>query len=161
MSRITRPEEHFPFHRPLDALVTRREYLRLLVLSSFGLLVGTIGVALSGSLRRQVSHAPQRIASIGDVAENSALNFRYPDANSPAILIHLPGGRLVAYSQRCTHLSCAVFFDPHSVRLVCPCHEGFFSPADGHVLAGPPPRPLPEVELRIVDGEILAVGVQP
>ena len=161
MTRSTRPGEQFPFHRPLDALVTRREYLRLLVLSSFGLLVGTVGVALNGALRREVPYATQRIASTGDVAENSSLNFRYPDANSPAILVHLPGGRLVAYNQRCTHLSCAVYFDPVTTRLVCPCHEGFFDPSSGHVLAGPPPRPLPTVELRIEQGEIYAVGVRP
>ena len=160
MTRINRPREQFPFHRPLDALVTRREYLRLLVLSSFGLLVGTVGVALNGALRREPSYATQRIASTSDVDENFALNFRYPDANSPAILIHLPGGRLVAYSQRCTHLTCAVFYDPATTRLVCPCHEGFFDPADGHVLAGPPPRPLPEIELRIEQEEIYAVGVR-
>src|SRR3990172_1795967 len=94
------PEESFPFQRPLDALVTRREYLRLLVLTSFGLLVGTVGVALNGAIRRKSSYSEQRIASATDLAEDGALNFRYPDANSPAILIHLPGGQFVAYSQR-------------------------------------------------------------
>lgn len=161
MTRLTRPDEQFPFHRPLDALVTRREYLRLLVLTSFGLLVGTIGVALNGTLRREASFPAQRVASTGDLAAGSSLSFRYPDANSPAILVHLSEGRFVAYNQRCTHLSCAVYFDPITTRLVCPCHEGFFEPSDGHVLAGPPPRPLPTVELRVKEGEIYAVGVRP
>ena len=46
------------------------------------------------------------------------------------MLLHLPGGRFVAYSQKCTHLSCAVYFQPERERLYCPCHEGVFDVAD-------------------------------
>ena len=44
------------------------------------------------------------------------------------MLLHLPGGRFVAYSQKCTHLSCAVYYQPERERLYCPCHEGVFDP---------------------------------
>ena len=57
------------------------------------------------------------------------------------------GGALVAYSSVCTHLSCTVLWNGPAARIDCPCHDGRFDPLDGRVLAGPPPRPLPKIEL--------------
>jgi len=74
------------------------------------------------------------------------------------VLLHLPGGQFAAYSQKCTHLSCAVFYQPEEERLYCPCHEGIFSPASGDPIAGPPRRRLPRILLRR-DGDVIsAVG---
>ena len=64
-----------------------------------------------------------------------------------------------AYSQKCTHLSCAVYYAKEQNRLECPCHQGFFSVTDGSVIQGPPQRPLPRVTLAINDGRIQATGV--
>jgi len=65
----------------------------------------------------------------------------------------------VAYSQKCTHLSCAVYPSTDGKRLECPCHEGYFSVEDGRVLQGPPPRPLPRVAVERRGGTVWAVGV--
>src|SRR4029453_10948424 len=72
--------------------------------------------------------------------------------------IRLPDGRLVGWSAVCTHLSCAVLWREDDNLLECPCHDGVFDPATGEVVAGPPPRPLPPVELREENGGIWAVG---
>jgi Rieske Fe-S protein len=64
----------------------------------------------------------------------------------------------VAFSGKCTHLSCAVYWSKERGRLLCPCHEGVFHPETGDVLAGPPPRPLPKIELREENGTIYAVS---
>ncbi|WP_447385159.1 QcrA and Rieske domain-containing protein, partial [Streptococcus pseudopneumoniae] len=45
-------------------------------------------------------------------------------------------------------------------RLECPCHEGYFSIEDGHVVQGPPPRPLPQVTLEVQDGNLVATGMK-
>ena len=66
----------------------------------------------------------------------------------------------VAYSQKCTHLSCAVFYTRERNRLECPCHQGYFSIADGAVLQGPPQRPLPRVVMEIEGGQLFAVGME-
>lgn len=153
-------EQDFPYQRTLDKLVTRREYLHLLTLTSLGLFLGTVGVALGALRGRRRDFPAQRVASVGEVAEGAALNFSYPTADDPAILVHLPGGRFVAYGQRCTHLACAVFWEPRAGVLACPCHEGFFDVQTGLVIAGPPPRPLPRIELRSEGGVLYAVGVQ-
>ena len=78
---------------------------------------------------------------------------------APCLLVRVDESRYVAYSQKCTHLSCAVIYAARTKRLECPCHEGYFSIDDGHVLQGPPPRPLPKVELEIRDGEVWATGI--
>ncbi len=145
----------FPYQRDLDNYVTRRDYLRLLVLTSFGLFLGTTAIAVAAQLPRRMA-PPQRIAAVDEVPEGEALQFHYPTADDPAILIHLPGGGFVAYSQLCTHLACAVIWEPQRRVLDCPCHEGLFDAATGGVLAGPPPRPLPRIPLRVQDGAIYA-----
>ncbi|MBI2864186.1 MAG: Rieske 2Fe-2S domain-containing protein [Chloroflexi bacterium] len=147
----------FPFQRAADGLVTRREYLKLLALTSFGLFLGNLGVAAAALFRREKPEPRIMVASVRDVPEGRSLNFDYPTADDPAILVHLPGGRFVAYSQKCTHLACAVYLDRKTGRLHCPCHDGFFDVETGQVLAGPPPRPLPGIELSVESGDIYAL----
>jgi Rieske Fe-S protein len=67
--------------------------------------------------------------------------------------------QILAYSQLCTHLSCAVIPEMAAGVLRCPCHEGFFDMATGRNIAGPPPRPLPRIRLQIENGEVWATGV--
>ena len=76
-------------------------------------------------------------------------------------MVRKPDGALVAYSQKCTHLSCAVVYSRENNQLECPCHEGFFSIDTGRVLAGPPPRPLPQIRLLERGGQVFAAGVSP
>jgi len=66
----------------------------------------------------------------------------------------------VAYSQKCTHLSCAVIPQPEEGVLHCPCHEGYFDLRSGRPIAGPPNRPLPRIHLDVRDGAIFATGVE-
>jgi Rieske Fe-S protein len=77
-------------------------------------------------------------------------------SNEQGILINLPGHGLVAYSDVCTHLSCAVLYQGNG-KLHCPCHEGLFDATTGDVLAGPPTRPLPLIQLARQNGIIYAV----
>jgi Rieske Fe-S protein len=85
--------------------------------------------------------------------------FGYPNADEPCLLLRPGADTFVAFAQKCTHLGCPVLYEPREGRLQCPCHAGFFSAADGRVLAGPPPRPLPRVVLERRGREIWAVGM--
>lgn len=126
-----------------DAPVTRRDYLRILVTVSGGLLAGSIAVATGLFPRnRRGPVAPRRIASA--IPRGTAVAFD-DVKGEPAMAIRLPSGALVAYSSVCTHLSCAVLWQRNEGRLRCPCHDGEFDPRTGAVLAGPPPRPLPRM----------------
>src|SRR5262245_19482192 len=102
----------------------------------------------------------KRIAAEGDVPAGGVLEFRYPTEDDPCLLIRLPGGRLVAYGQQCSHLSCTVIPEPERGLLRCPCHNGYFELGEGRPVAGPPRRPLPRITLAVREGVIYATGVE-
>lgn len=52
-----------------------------------------------------------------------------------------------ALSTVCTHLGCRVHFVAERSIFYCPCHAGVFD-AEGGVVSGPPPRPLPSYEVE-------------
>lgn len=104
--------------------------------------------------------APVRaIAQTGEIPVRGYKIFQYPTDTAPCILVRTTETEYVAYSRICTHNSCPVFWHPEDNAFLCPCHQGAFSVTNGAVLRGPPPRPLPEVKLRIRGNEILAVGM--
>lgn len=151
----------FPLEQAEEEHVSRREFAKFLVLTSFGLFIGNCWVAIKQWFRSEPSGWPKLlIASMADLGIGEMKQFRYPDEKSPAILIRLSEKEVVAYAQKCTHLSCAVYWEPQEGRIVCPCHHGFFDARDGHVLAGPPPRPLARISLSIEDGRAFATGWQ-
>jgi Rieske Fe-S protein len=140
-----------------DAPITRRDYLRMLVTISGGLLAGTAAVAF-GVFRRRDGDAAEVLVARA-MAPGGSVRFDYPTDEDPAIAMRLADGALVAYSSVCTHLSCTVLWNRDEERLDCPCHDGTFDAFDGRVLTGPPPRPLPRIELVERPDGIYAVGV--
>src|SRR5512146_849425 len=149
--------EEFPYHWRADDLVTRRDTLRFLVAGSGALFVATSALAAIGSLRTSPNEQAVAVARVGELAENEWRVFNFPDQYAQGILVNLPEKGLVAYSDVCTHLSCAVLYQPGERKFHCPCHEGFFDAFTGDVLAGPPTRPLPIIELRTSGGIVYAV----
>jgi Rieske Fe-S protein len=139
--------------------VTRREFARYLVLASAGFAAASVGVAVWTSLQPINRGAPRAIVAARDLPLGETFLFRYPTELDPAILVHLPGGELRAFSQKCTHLGCVVFFRRDREDLLCPCHDGVFDARSGLVLAGPPQRPLARIAVeRRTDGMIWALG---
>lgn len=53
-----------------------------------------------------------------------------------------------ALSAVCTHLGCVTRYRPDDRIIACPCHGSRFS-LEGEVLAGPAPRSLPWLELKL------------
>ncbi len=151
----------FPYPWSEDEVVTRRDTLRFLLAGSGALFLGTGVLAIVGNLPSGAQFKAVPVVRLGELAENEWRVFDFPDQYAQGILINLPGKGLVAYSDVCTHLSCAVTYQGASKQLYCPCHEGFFDAATGEVLAGPPTRPLPLIELAVQDGIIYAVKVVP
>lgn len=79
-----------------------------------------------------------------------------PMGNKPVIVINTDQG-LKAFSAICTHLGCIVYWDGERRIIQCPCHDGRFNPITGAVVLGPPPSPLPPVEVY-VDGADIYLG---
>ena len=93
--------------------------------------------------------------------EGEAFYFRYPEGEERGVLLHLPEQGFVAYSQKCTHLACAVYSQPEHSRLFCPCHDGVFDPSTGDAIAGPPQRPLARIRLEMRGDTIYALEEEP
>jgi nitrite reductase/ring-hydroxylating ferredoxin subunit len=158
---IKRWRDEFPYHWDTDDLVSRRELLQLAVYASGALFLGTAVLAVLGLMRRAATTPALPIARTEEIPEGQAVYFHYPAQDDQAMLLHLPGGRFVAYSQKCTHLSCAVYYQPERARLFCPCHEGVYDPETGEPVAGPPQRRLPRIALRRDGSQIYAVSEAP
>jgi len=153
-------EQDFPIDWEEDQYVSRREFFKFMTLASGGLALGSTALAAWAAIPRNERQFDRAmIASTTDVPVGGSLQFSYPRPNDLCILMQPKPGDFVAYSRRCTHLSCPVEYQPDHRRLYCPCHNGAFALDDGHVLQGPPPRPLPRIELDVVGGQIFATGV--
>jgi quinol---cytochrome c reductase iron-sulfur subunit, bacillus type len=64
------------------------------------------------------------------------------------------GDKFKAYNGHCTHLGCGFIYDKERKTFICPCHRGQFDVKTGAVLAGPPPRPLDELEVQVKDSAV-------
>lgn len=165
-ARVSLPQwrEDFPVRWEDDHYVTRRELAKFLTLGSALLVGANAAVAIAGRTRSQAVYAPKRVASASAVGPGESLLFRYPSDEDPCILVRTKRGSLAAFSQVCTHLSCAVIYRAADDHLYCPCHEGLFdcegASGGARPIAGPPERPLPRIALETRGDDVFAVGVE-
>jgi nitrite reductase/ring-hydroxylating ferredoxin subunit len=152
--------DEFSIHAADERYVTRRQFAKFLTLASLGMFVGNLWILLRAWFGKRPSYPTIRVASLSEIPMGGVKLFHYPTPQEQCILIRLSADGYVAYSQKCTHLSCAVYYAPERQRLECPCHEGYFSVRDGSVLQGPPPRPLPRVVLEKLGKDLFATGIE-
>ena len=151
-------QRDFPIEWEGDHYVSRREIVKFLALGSALLAVANWLTVFGKRLVRRDSNAVQLLGPAKDLEQNGYMLFRYPTAESPCIAIRTPEKKFVAYSQVCTHLSCAVVYDKTENQIVCPCHRGIFDVNQGTPVAGPPTRALPRVKLELRDDQFYATG---
>ena len=153
--------QDFPIDSPQDHYVERRDFMKFLVLTSLAFTVGQFWIAGQNWWRARRGLPPRRaVASLDAVPVGESLVFTYPGPEDTCVLVRLGERLVVAYSQKCTHLSCAVVPKPELGVLHCPCHDGVFDLRSGQVIAGPPNRPLPRIVVEIRGKDIYATGVE-
>ena len=153
--------QDFPIDWPQDQYVERRDFMKFMVLTSAAFALGQLWIGLQNWWRKHTGVLPiTRVASVDELAVGGALVFAYPNAHDPCLLVRLSAAEFVAFSQKCTHLSCAVIPRPDEQVFFCPCHEGRFDLRTGVPVAGPPRRPLPRIVLDIRGRDIYATGVE-
>lgn len=76
--------------------------------------------------------------------------FNHPKYGSSILFNY--NGSWHAFSAICTHAGCNVSFDGSSI--FCPCHSGYFSPSNGAVTGGPPPSPLSQYGVKIINNNL-------
>ena len=153
--------EQFPIDWPTDDFRSRRDFTKLLGLTSLAFVAGQIWIAFLAFRRRAARPlAVLQVASREEIPVGGSKVFDYPRAGATCVLTRIAADRFVAYGQKCTHLSCPVIPKPAENCLQCPCHDGVFDLATGHPLSGPPRRPLPRLQLEVRDEGVFAVGVE-
>lgn len=95
-------------------------------------------------------------AARGGGAENVEIDGADAMAVGEAKMVQVAGKAVIvirgasgfkAFSASCTHLGCLVKWDRENQELICPCHAAVFD-ADGRVVSGPPPSPLPAYKVK-------------
>ena len=139
--------------------ITRRQFIRMLSqgLALVGLAAITTPVVafFFPAKLEEMPTEPVPVGSEADLPENESTTIGF--GRYPALVIHTSEG-LKAYSAVCTHFACIVKWNKELGQIACPCHEGYFDPLDGSVLAGPPPAPLLSLPVQVIDGQIYIGG---
>lgn len=147
--------------------LTRKDFLTRISLSIAGLSAAVMAVPVISALVAPLLESKESLwRSIGRVEDfpvgsTRLVNFENADpepyagmlARSAAWLRHTEGDTFIAFAVNCTHLGCPVRWEETAQLFMCPCHGGVYY-RDGTVAAGPPPRPLPEYKVRVVNGEV-------
>ncbi len=143
-------KKDFPIEQLEATQVTRRDFAKFLCLVSGGLAAGSGYVAAKANF-----FPPEKLEGEHFVCKKDELpsggtkSFVIQGSTIPYVLIRMENDEFRAYEQKCTHLSCAVFYKPGTGKIECPCHNGWFDAATGEVISGPPPRPLPRLDVLI------------
>jgi Rieske Fe-S protein len=149
----------FPIDWPQDEFVSRRDFTKFLVLTSFAFVVGQGWIVFENFKRKRRGQPPVKlIAPVAAIPIGGSFVFDYPDPHDSCIVVRTAEQRYVAFNQKCTHLSCPVVPEVDKGRFHCPCHNGSFDLQTGAPIAGPPRRPLERISLEIRDGNLYAVG---
>jgi Rieske Fe-S protein len=143
-----------------EKYVSRRQFSKFLVLTSLGMFVGNLWILVRSWFSHKPLYPVTAIGRVGEIPIGGIKLFPYPTPQEQCILLRTGTDTYVAYSQKCTHLSCAVFYSAAADRFECPCHNGAFSVRDGSPLQGPPRRPLPRIVVERNGDVLLAAGIR-
>lgn len=154
-------KKDFPIEKQASIQVSRRDFAKFLTLVSGGLMVGSGLVAAKAFLLpKEPIKGEHLVCNKDEIPVGGTRSFVIEGSTIPYILIHLENGEFRAYEQKCTHLSCSVFYAPGSGKIECPCHRGFFDAMTGEVLEGPPPRALPKLDVFFKDNSVYVKAAQ-
>lgn len=92
-----------------------------------------------------------KVALLSELPPNSGRIVKF--GSKPVIVLRKPDGEFSAFSAKCTHLDCIVQYRPDLQRVWCACHNGQYD-LNGINVAGPPPRPLDRLDVRVAGEEI-------
>lgn len=98
------------------------------------------------------TNAPTVIAAVADVAVGSSTSFTTPNG-SAAYLLRPSTDTFLAFLAACTHQGCPI--TPADSGFRCPCHGSTFD-GNGQITGGPATKPLTNVPVHVVDGQVTA-----
>ncbi len=121
---------------------------------------GAAWYALAGPTPRQkptagdygapVASTPTTLAALSDIPEGGGTIFN----DQEIVVTRGTGSTVHGFSAVCTHQGCLV----SAVRdgeITCPCHGSAFDATTGAVVRGPAQTPLPAVQVKVVNGQVV------
>lgn len=100
------------------------------------------------TLAQLTPNEPKRVVIIGD--DTDAYTNK-KDEQLGSVWLLREGDKVNAFSTVCPHLGCLIDVNADKKSFSCPCHTSKFSLA-GEALAGPSPRGMDPLNVRITDG---------
>ena len=145
----------FPIKKTEAGYVARRDFLKVITLFSGIMAAVNIFIPVFNFFHKRKVIKDYFVCNASELKVGTQKTFYVDgDHRNPYMLIRLAEDDWRVYEQKCTHLSCSVIYDHEHGMIECPCHHGFFDAKDGKVLQGPPPRPLPRLNVVVKDGKI-------
>jgi Rieske Fe-S protein len=89
---------------------------------------------MNGTVTIPVAGTP--LASPGGAVTGAVLGLA-----DPIVVVRVDANTFAALNATCTHMCCAVKYDPTNKNLLCPCHGSTFD-LEGHVTGPPAPRDI-------------------
>ena len=133
----------------------RRKFLNsLLGIGSLGAFSAIIYPIISYLIPPKIAEVKINSLKVGPATEfknNSSKIVKF--GRTPVILIRNKEGEFKALEATCTHLDCLVQFREDTQQIFCACHNGIYD-LHGRNISGPPPKPLKEYVVNIIDDEI-------
>ena len=93
-----------------ERYVNRRQFTKFLTLTSLGMFVGNLWILARSLFYRSPAYSAQTIAMADELPVGGVKLFAFPSSEDPCILIRTGADSYAAFSQKCTHLSCAVYY---------------------------------------------------
>jgi arsenite oxidase small subunit len=112
--------DEFSVFQDRERVVTRRQLVKFLPLTSLGMFVGNLWILLGSWMHRDQVFPRQQIAQVREIPVDGVKLIRYPSALDQCLLVRIGEERYVAYSQKCTHLSSAVHYSREDHQLIRP-----------------------------------------
>jgi cytochrome b6-f complex iron-sulfur subunit len=142
-----------------SAAVSRNTFLKLLLGFSFtstiaGVLIPIIGYLLPPETSGSSDGGRTLVGTTIDIPFGQGKVV--PVGSKPVVVVNTEQG-IKAYSAICTHLGCVCLWDSTRQIILCPCHDGQFSPINGSVISGPPPTALPSLDVQVEGEEIFVM----
>ena len=149
---------------------TRRGFLKL----ATGLLTTLVGLMLSiplvgslvGPAWRSRKMKWSKVANVDSLPPGQPVSLTLADRIEDVYIqetvlysawaVKYSEAKVVVYSPICPHLGCKYNWNPQTEHFECPCHDSVFA-LDGKVLAGPAPRPLDTLPIKIQNGDLAVV----
>lgn len=136
---------------------TRTQFLSLVAIAMGGVMTAAILVPVVGfAVADTVKPEEWRWVDVGEYSKypkdaTTSIKVSGPAPESERrVYIRNRDDELLAIWNRCAHLGCPVNYSKVSDGFTCPCHGGSYD-SRGKVSAGPPPRPLDRLDVKIVD----------